>query len=78
MASSQKSSRRRAPADAPLDGLYDYGTPPVRAGRRRAKYDAAAWIVTDDWRQDVPVTEAEIDVFESWFGDVFDKLFGED
>jgi hypothetical protein len=24
---------------------------------------------------DVPVTEAEMDVFEAWFGDVFDTLF---
>jgi hypothetical protein len=27
-------------------------------------------------RKDVPVTEAEIDVFEAWFGDLFDDLFG--
>jgi hypothetical protein len=24
----------------------------------------------------VPVTDAEIDVFEAWFGAVFDELFG--
>ncbi|UHD45450.1 hypothetical protein LUX29_21050 [Aureimonas altamirensis] len=30
--------------------------------------------VTDDWPDDVPVTEAEIDVFERWLGDVFDEL----
>jgi hypothetical protein len=24
----------------------------------------------------VPVTKAEIDVFEAWFGDLFDDLFG--
>jgi hypothetical protein len=24
--------------------------------------------VTDDWPEDVPVTEAEIGVFEAWFG----------
>jgi len=23
----------------------------------------------------MPVTEAEVDVFEAWFGDVFDELF---
>jgi hypothetical protein len=34
------------------------------------------WAVTDDWPKDVPVTEAEIDVFEAWFGDLFDELFG--
>jgi hypothetical protein len=32
--------------------------------------------VTDDWPTDVPVTEIEIDVFEAWFGDLFDELFG--
>jgi hypothetical protein len=24
----------------------------------------------------VPVTKAELDVFEAWFGDIFDELFG--
>ena len=24
---------------------------------------------------DLPVTEAEVDVFEAWFGDLFDELF---
>jgi hypothetical protein len=32
--------------------------------------------VTDDWPEDVPVAEAEIDVFEAWFGDLLDELFG--
>jgi len=32
--------------------------------------------VTDDWPKDVPVTEAETDVFEAWFGDLFDEMFG--
>jgi hypothetical protein len=36
------------------------------------------WAVTDDWPKDVPVTETEIDVFEAWFGDLFDELFGKD
>jgi hypothetical protein len=33
--------------------------------------------VTDDWPEDVPVTEAEIAVFEAWFGKLFDELFGD-
>jgi hypothetical protein len=33
--------------------------------------------VTDDWPEDVLVTEAEISVFEVWFGDLFDELFGD-
>lgn len=34
------------------------------------------WTVTDDWPHPVPVTQAEIEVFEQWFGDLFDELFG--
>src|SRR3979490_3326880 len=30
--------------------------------------------VTDNWPEDVPVTEAEIAVFEAWFGELFDSL----
>jgi hypothetical protein len=43
---------------------------------RPAKHDLSTWIVTDDWPTRVPVTDAEIDVFEAWFGDLFDELFG--
>jgi hypothetical protein len=31
--------------------------------------------VKDDWPERVPVTVAEIEVFEAWFGDLFDVLF---
>ena len=30
----------------------------------------------DDWPERIPVTDAEVDVFEAWFGDLFDELFG--
>ena len=33
-------------------------------------------ILVDDWPACVPVTPAEVDVFEAWFGDLFDELFG--
>jgi hypothetical protein len=39
------------------------------------KHDPAEWTVTDDWAEQVPVTEAEVAVFEAWFGDLFDVLF---
>jgi hypothetical protein len=39
------------------------------------RHDPNAWTVTDDWPERVPVTEAEIEVFEAWFGDLFDELF---
>jgi hypothetical protein len=76
MAASQDLRRRRALADAPFGDLYDYAVAPARPGRRRAKRDPTTWTITDDWPKDVPVTEAEIDVFEAWFGDLFDELFG--
>lgn len=44
---------------------------------RPPKFDLATWTVTDDWPDPVPVREAEIDVFEAWFGDLFDELFGD-
>jgi hypothetical protein len=43
---------------------------------RPAKHDLASWTVTDDWTNPVPVTEVELEVFERWFGDLFDELAG--
>ena len=78
MAPPHKSQLRRPPDRAPFDDLYDYARAPARPGRRRAKRALVTWAVTDDWSKDVPVTESEIDVFEAWFGDLFDELFGKD
>jgi hypothetical protein len=39
--------------------------PGPRIGRP-PKHDVAEWTVTDDWPRRVPVTEAEVDVFEAW------------
>jgi len=77
MAPAQESRRRRVPADASLDDLYDYSAAPARPGRRRANRASVTLTVTDNWPEDVPVTEAEIAVFEAWFGELFDELFGE-
>ena len=43
---------------------------------RPPKHDVENWVVTDDWPERVLVTEAEVDMFEAWFGDLFDDLFG--
>ena len=43
---------------------------------RPPKHDLSAWTVTDDWPERVQVTEAEVEVFERWFGDLFDELLG--
>ena len=76
MARPRKSRRRNlTAADAPADDLYDYARPPARRPGRPAPDDPSTWTVKDDWPEDVPVTEAEIEVFEAWFGDLFDELF---
>lgn len=73
--------RPRQPVPEALpDDLFDYADEPTPDGLTRV--DDAPLLspngkrmrVTDDWPEDVPVTEAEIDVFERWFGDVFDEL----
>lgn len=67
-------------ADAALSGstpsdLYDYAKPAVRRLGRPTRTVDSDWTVTDDWPEAVPVSEAEIEVFEAWFGDLFDALF---
>lgn len=44
--------------------------------RRRPKHDVSTWTVIDNWPEKVPITEAEIEIFERYFGDVLDELFG--
>jgi len=73
MASSHKSQPRCAPGGALFDDLYDYVAAPARPGRRRAKRDRTTLTVTDNSTEDVPVTEAEIAVFEARFGKLFDE-----
>lgn len=43
---------------------------------RPPRHDVASWRVSADWPEKVPVTDAEIAVFEAWFGDLFDEFFG--
>jgi hypothetical protein len=75
-AMSQLSSRRRRRECGALpDDLYIVPTPWPRLGRP-IKHDVEAWTVTDDWPECMPIADAELDVFEAWFGDVSDELFG--
>ena len=60
-------------ASAQLETLLGQSWP--FAGRP-PKHDVATWAVTDDWSERVPVTETEVEVFERWFGDLFDEMFG--
>jgi hypothetical protein len=72
----QKSRRTRTQQIGSLpDDLYGYLRPPVRRKGRPARKDRSGWTVTDNWPEEVPITEAEIEVFEAWFGDLFDELF---
>ena len=76
MAHPRKLNRQALAADPALpDDLYDYARPPTRRAGRPVPDDPTTWTVRDDWPEDVPVTEAEIEVFEAWFGDLFDELF---
>lgn len=59
-------------ASEQLEALLGYPWPMGRPPR----HDLRAWTVTDDWGDPVPVTEAEIVVFEHWFGDVIDAMLG--
>jgi len=77
MASSPRSLQPPASAGASFHDLHDYAFATDRSGRQPAERNSTTWTVTDDWPNDVPVAEAEIAVFEAWFGDLFDELFGE-
>jgi hypothetical protein len=76
MSHSRHRPPRRVKFGIPADDLLDYATPPQRRAGRPPKRDLSTWIVTDDWPERIPVTDAEVDVFEAWFGDLFDELFG--
>ena len=74
-------SRRRSPlcdratfGELPAD-LYVVSGPWPRLGRP-VKHDVETWRVVDDWPARVPVTDTEVEVFEAWFGDLLDELFG--
>jgi hypothetical protein len=76
MARKRKSRTPKTTTEVGLrDDLYDYAPPPSRRVGRPAKANTTTWTVTDDWPDEVPITEAEIDVFEAWFGDLFDEFF---
>lgn len=76
MSRSQNSRRRRVVIDGVTpDDLYDYARALRRAPGRPVRNDPAAWLIKDDWPETVPVSDAEVDVFEAWFGDLFDELF---
>jgi len=69
-----RASRPRTPtASEQLEALL--GEPWPFPGRP-PKHDLSTSTVTDDWPKHVPVADAKVDVFEAWFGDLFDELIG--
>ncbi len=69
-----RSSRSPAPTvSEQLEALLGYPWP---FPGRQPKHDLSTWTVIDNWPERVPVTEAEVEVFERWFADLFDELFG--
>lgn len=60
-------------ASEQLEALLGYPWP---FPGRPPKHNLSTWTVTDDWPDHLPVTEAEVEVFERWFADLFDELFG--
>ncbi|AMG74218.1 MULTISPECIES: hypothetical protein [Alphaproteobacteria] len=77
-AAPRRRARRVAPKATPTD-LYDYAADPEprsQKGRRAPRTDKHDLPVYDDWPDLVPVTEEEVDVFERYFGDLLDRLFG--
>ncbi|MDJ1157703.1 hypothetical protein QNA08_05595 [Chelatococcus sp. SYSU_G07232] len=78
-----RKGRPRQPAPKTLpDDLYDYANEPTPEKRQQRHdpplhaIDIEKLPVIDDWPERVPVTEAEIEIFERYFGDVLDRLFG--
>ena len=76
MSHSRRRPPRRSRSGIPPDGVLDYAASPARRVGRPPKHDVSNWKVRDDWPKRIPVTDAEVDVFEAWFGDLFDELFG--
>ena len=71
-ASRSRHAERAPTASEQLEELLGYPWP---FPGRPPKHDLSTWTVIDDWPDPVPVTQAEIEVFERWFGDLFDELF---
>lgn len=85
MAANMKRPRRERPRrPAPMilpDDLYDYADERpqrhrVSLGLDENRSDIHSMAVIDDWPERIPVTEAEVDIFERYFGDLLDEIFG--
>lgn len=70
------------PGSAEVIDFFDYASPgprtrPQRGGvQRRTAVARSGMEITDDWPACVPVTDAELDLFEVHFGPLLDELLG--
>lgn len=68
------------PASAEVIDFFDYASPEPRTSprrdcvQRRPKATRSGMEIADDWPARVPVTEAELDLFEAHFGPFIDEL----
>jgi len=59
-----------------LPDLHDYYQPPLRRRGHRPPSDAPPIVVTDDWPDQVPITDEELRVIEGHLAKELDELFG--
>ena len=77
-----RKGRPRQSIPEPLpDDLFDYADDPTPDGRERRRsplriVDVETLPVFDDWPEEVPITEEELQIFERHFGHVLHRLFG--
>jgi len=71
----QRSPRRFARLSAAPDDLFDYVQPP-RPRARPPQSEPSVILVTDDWPDVVPITDAELRVMEAHFADVLGEILG--
>ncbi len=68
------------PASAEVIDFFDYASPELRTSsqrsgaQRRTAVTRSGMDISDDWPARVPVTEAELDLFEAHFGPLIDEL----
>ncbi len=65
-----------APAWACCPTIFTSSRCPGRASGGRPSTMLKHGPSWDDWPDPVPIADADLDVFEAWFGDMFDELFG--
>lgn len=53
-----------------IDTIFLQNAYPRPFPHRPSKHDLSTWKVVEDWLDPASITEAEVTVFERWFGDI--------